>query len=95
MNPFFNAQFNYYPFMWMLHSRYNNNKIKHLHDRCIRLTITITNFLNGDIRYEKLASEAITFCCLGVSHFQCSLKNPMFSKVQKIFFIVFNTTQKL
>ena len=23
--------------MWMLHSRQNNNKIKHLHERCLRL----------------------------------------------------------
>ena len=37
INAFFNAQFNYYPFIWMLHSRQNNNKIKHLHERCLRL----------------------------------------------------------
>ena len=37
MNAFFNAQFNYCPLIWMLHSRQNNNKIKHLHDRCLRL----------------------------------------------------------
>ena len=33
----FNAQFNYCPLIWMLHSRSNNNKIKHLHERCLRL----------------------------------------------------------
>ena len=33
MNSFFNAQFNYYPLIWMLHSRKNDNKIKHLHER--------------------------------------------------------------
>ena len=38
MNSFFNAQFNYFPLLWMLHSRWNNNKIKHLHKRCLRLT---------------------------------------------------------
>ena len=37
MNSFFNAQFNYCPLIWMLHSRSNNNKIKHLHERCLRL----------------------------------------------------------
>ena len=37
MNVFFNAQFNYCPLMWMFHSRQNNNKIKHLHERCLRL----------------------------------------------------------
>ena len=38
MNSFFNAQFNYCPLIWMLHSRRNNNKIQHLHERCLRLT---------------------------------------------------------
>ena len=37
MNAFFNAQFNYCPLIWMLHSRQRNNKIKHLHERCLRL----------------------------------------------------------
>ena len=37
MNAFFNAQFNYYPLNWMLHSRHNNNKIKHLHEKCLHL----------------------------------------------------------
>ena len=33
MNSSFNAQFNYCLLIWMLHSRKNNNKIKHLHER--------------------------------------------------------------
>ena len=33
MNSFFNAQFNPCPVAWMLHSRKNNNKIKHLHEQ--------------------------------------------------------------
>ena len=37
MNAFFNAQFNYCPLIWMLHSRQNNNKVKHLHEICLRL----------------------------------------------------------
>ena len=37
MNAFFNAQFNYCPLVWMLHSRQKNNKVKHLHERCLRL----------------------------------------------------------
>ena len=36
MNSFFNAQFNYCPLIWMLHSR-KNNKIRHLHERYLRL----------------------------------------------------------
>ena len=37
LNSFFNAQFNYGPLIWMLRSRSNNNKIKHLHERCLRI----------------------------------------------------------
>ena len=37
MNAFFNAQFNYCPLIWMLYSRQNNNKVKHLHERYLRL----------------------------------------------------------
>ena len=37
LNSFFNAQFNYCPLVWMLHSRSNNNKIKYLHERCLRI----------------------------------------------------------
>ena len=37
MNAFFNAQFNYCPLIWMLHSRQNNYKIKHLHQRRLHL----------------------------------------------------------
>ena len=37
LNSFFNAQFNYYPLIWTLHSRSNNNNIKHLHERCFRI----------------------------------------------------------
>ena len=37
MNVFFNVQFNYCPLIWMFHSRQNNNKVKHLHERCLRL----------------------------------------------------------
>ena len=44
-NAFFNTQFNYFPLIWMLCSRQNNNKIKHLHERCRRL-----------IHNDKLAS---------------------------------------
>ena len=37
MNAFINTQFNYCPLVWMLHTRQNNNKSKHLHERCLRL----------------------------------------------------------
>ena len=32
----FDSHFNHSTLIWMLHSRQNNNKIKHLHERCLR-----------------------------------------------------------
>ena len=37
MNSFFKSQFSYCPLVWMCHSRTINNKINHLHERCLRL----------------------------------------------------------
>ena len=37
MNSFFNSQFSYCPLIWMCHSRTINNKINHLHERCLHL----------------------------------------------------------
>ena len=36
MNSFFKSHFNYCPLVWMGHSRTINNKINHLHERCLR-----------------------------------------------------------
>ena len=37
MNSFFKSQFSYCPLVWMCHSRTINNKINHLHERCLRV----------------------------------------------------------
>ena len=37
MNSFFMSQFSYCPLVWMCHSRTINNKINHLHERCLRV----------------------------------------------------------
>ena len=52
MNSFFDAQFNYCPLIWMLHSRKNNNKIKHLHERCLRLI-----YSDKKLSYENLLEK--------------------------------------
>ena len=36
MNSFFRSQFNYYPLIWMCHSRINNRETNRLHERCLR-----------------------------------------------------------
>ena len=37
MNSFFTSKFNYCPLTWICHSRTMNNKINHLHERCLRI----------------------------------------------------------
>ena len=49
INSFSNAHFNYCPLIWMLHSRWNKNAIKNLHERYLRL---ICNDKNSS--YEEL-----------------------------------------
>ena len=45
INSFFNAQFNYCPLAWMLHSRRNNNIMRNLDERCLRLIYNETIML--------------------------------------------------
>ena len=52
MNSFFNAQFKYCALIWMLHSCNNNNKIKHLHERCLRLI-----YSDKKSSYENLSEK--------------------------------------
>ena len=52
MNSFFNAQFNYCPLVWMLHSRRNNSIIRNLHERCLRLI-----YNNKNSSYEELLTK--------------------------------------
>ena len=37
MNSFFNSFFQLLAMVWMCHSRTTNNKINHLHERCLRV----------------------------------------------------------
>ena len=37
MNAFLNSQFNYYPVIWMCHSRALNSNINRLHEQCLRI----------------------------------------------------------
>ena len=55
MNSFFNARFNYCPLIWMLFSRKNINKIKHIHERCLRLI-----YSDKKLSYQNLFEKKIT-----------------------------------
>ena len=37
LNTLFISQFNYFPVIWMCHSRAKNNKINRLHETCLRI----------------------------------------------------------
>ena len=37
VNAFFHSQFNHCQLVWMCHNRTNNNKINHLHERCLHV----------------------------------------------------------
>ena len=65
MNAFFNIQFNYRLLIWILHSRQNNNKVKHSHERCLRLIhnykllgIKIDSKLRFDDHIQNLCNKA-------------------------------------
>ena len=58
MNAFFNAQFNYCPLIWMLPSRQNNNKMKHLLEIC-RLLIHNNKLSSYEELLEKDGSVSI------------------------------------
>ena len=78
MNSFFNAQFNYCPYIWMLHSRKNNNKTKHLHERCLQLIYSdkkssYENLLekNNSVSIHHKNIQALTIEMFKVNHKLC------------------------
>ena len=38
MNSIFAEQFNYCPLISMIHSRFNNNRVQYLHEKCLGRT---------------------------------------------------------
>ena len=58
MNAFFKSQFQYCPLVWMFHSRRLENKINHLHERCLRLV-----FPEENLSFEELLEKnnSVTF----------------------------------
>ena len=73
MNAFFTSRFNYFPLIWMRHSRSSNSRMNMLHERCLRIIYndkqsSFTEFLNKDrsvsihIRnIQRLAIERFRF----------------------------------
>ena len=57
MNSFSNAQFNYCVLVWMLHRRSNNNIIRNLHERCLRLMYNDKN-----LSHEELLTKGGSVC---------------------------------
>ena len=77
MNSFFDAQFNYFPLIWTLHSHKNNNKIKHLHEKCLRLI-----FSDKISSYENLLEKHNSVL---IHHkYMLALATKMFKAKQKL-----------
>ena len=45
MNSFFTSEFNYSPLIWIFHSLSLNNKINHLHERCLHIDHPVVKYL--------------------------------------------------
>ena len=76
MSSFFNAQFKYCPLIWMLHSHKNNNKIKHLHERCLRLIYSdkkssYENLLDNSVSIHHKNIQALAIEMFKVKHKLC------------------------
>ena len=55
------SQFNYYPLIWMFHSRTLNNKINRLHERALRIILFRLQIivLYASIHHKNIQSLAI------------------------------------
>ena len=71
VNAFFYSQFNYCQLVWMCHNRTNNNKINHIHERCLRLIYngkksSFKDLLQKDgsvsIHHRNLTRLAVELC---------------------------------
>ena len=52
MKTFIESQFNYYPLIWMFHSRTINNKVNRLHERALRIAFSdFKSYLEGLLIY--------------------------------------------
>ena len=54
MKSFVEAQFGYFPVVWMFHSRELNKKINHIHERSLRIVYKDYNsFFNDLLKKDK------------------------------------------
>ena len=82
MNSFLNAQFNYCPLTWMLDTGSSNNKIKHLHERCLRI------IYNGkQSSYEELLIKDSTVSTYHRNIQTVATKRFKVKNVQRLFVI--------
>ena len=83
MNAFLKAQFNYWPIIWMFHSRSLNNKINRFHERCFRMIYNdkISNF-------EELLNKVNS---VSIHHNNIHVANDMLPDIIKRVFKLRNT----
>ena len=85
MNSFFMSQFSYCPLVWMCHSRTINNKINHLHERCLRVIYNdkISSFkelLERD-RSVPIHSRNLQILATGMFKVYNNIAPPIFTEI--------------
>ena len=92
MNSFFAAQLNYCPVKGMIHSRFNNNRVNHVHKRFLRLiyrdkTCSHEEVLEKDILvsilYKNIEALAQTVCHGSKTYLQKCGSKMWFTNVEK------------
>ena len=68
----------------MLHSRKNNNKIKHLHERCLRLTYSMHAYSDKRSSYENLLEKGNS---VSIHHKNISQVNSVFHGTESISYL--------
>ena len=85
MNSFFMSQFSYCPLVWMCHSRTINNKINHLHERCLRVIYNdkISSFkeLLARDRSVPIHSRNLQILATGMFKVYNNIAPPIFTEI--------------
>ena len=68
----------------MLHSRKNNNKIKHLHERCLQLTYSMHAYSDKRSFYENLLEKDNS---VSIHHKNISQVNSVFHGTESISYL--------
>ena len=93
VNSFFTSQFNYCPLVWMSHNRTINNKINHLHERCLRIVYNdnkssfqelLDNYKDVTIRVKNVHALVVEMFKVS-NNYSASLMSEIFDKRNNVY----------